>query len=329
MRILLTGCTGIQVRAKRRRKNTFVTLYLVLGPALEELGHEVDWRPVKCGEPLKGKYDLAIVGVAAMHGFVTMNHKWGALWAASQLPHVVAFDDWQVEGVCGTIRDHSLWNLGVVDYVAYQNAYKYRDVIEGQRAQWAAGMRHVLAPLFNWGDRGEFHALHPIGELHGWDPSPLVEMPPLKAAAKERRWVCAALASKEAWLKKLPLSWPVERRFNGALPRLTEEQLVGESYASAWGVLSPAYRAIDGAGWWRARFGFAAHAGSVLWGDPKEMAPLGGPYAVPLEVVEGMSDASLARLALEQRDLLESWQYPRAKALAELDAALSRVVATA
>lgn len=329
MKILLTGCTNIQALAERRQRYTYVLLYDMVHDGLVELGHEVDWRPVTPGEDLKGEYDLALVGLAAMNGFLTSTHKWGALWAASQLPHAVVFDDWQVKGICGSIRIQStLWSLGVVDAQAHAAALPYKREIEAQRAAWASKMDHVIAPLFNWGDRAIFEDNHSMGRLWTWDPSPHIAFPELRPGVeKQRQWACAALANKDAWLARYDFSWPVERRFKGGLPRLkTETEIVLDCYQPAWGVLSPAVAGLDGSGWWRARFNFAAHVCSVLWGEPAELAPLGSAYHLPLAEIEAMRDSDLSELASAQASWLRGQELSRAESLFQLDRIVQSVV---
>lgn len=335
MRILLTGCTNIQALKRRRQRYTYVLLYDMLHDCLTEAGHEVDWRPVVPGEDLKGRYDVALVGVAALNGFLTMTHKWGALWAASQLPHAVVFDDWQVKGICGSIRIQStLWAMGVVDAAMHAKAMPHRAEIERVRAEWASSMRHVIAPLFNWGDRAIFHENHRMENLWTWDPSPHIPFPDLRHDGyerfdhKERRWACAALANKDAWLARYDFKWPVERRFKGGLPRLkTETEIVLDCYAPAWGVLSPAVPGLDGSGWWRARFNFAAHVGSVLWGEAAELAPLSPAYWYPLERLEGLSDEGLRDVALQQASWLHDQELSHERSIATLDGIVRTVAA--
>jgi hypothetical protein len=110
----------------------------------------------------------------------------------------------------------------------------------------------------------------------------------------------------DTWLEKKNLTWPVEivgsrkliRKLGGQ--RFDTEQDVLEFYNQHWGILSPPYPHA-GSGWWRSRFLYAAHVGSILVTDKGEGDPLGDAYKLKIADVEKMSDADLINAVEAQR----------------------------
>jgi hypothetical protein len=163
---------------------------------------------------------------------------------------------------------------------------------------------------------------------------------------KERRFNFASLVQSKTkkWLKKQGYqpaaeddesgvisfdgkSWPTELYGSKAesQKRLTEDQMC-DTIAGDWGCLMPGYDHA-GSGWWRARPLQCADAGSILIGEPKEMAvyygkdfPLLDLRAADLLV---MDDSQLADIAEQQKQALYRL-HPLDKSVqqAELNAAL-------
>lgn len=184
--------------------------------------------------------------------------------------------------------------------------------------RWKAGMVPVC-PMYGFGDRSLVRKRMPdeLGPIEALDPtstivptlSPVV---PLNPAVKKRAWVLGALMPHDTWLEKKNLTWPVEivgsrkliRKLGGQ--RFDTEQDVLEFYNQHWGILSPPYPHA-GSGWWRSRFLYAAHVGSILVTDKGEGDPLGDAYKLTIADVEKMSDAELIAAVEAQRAALKPY----------------------
>lgn len=182
-------------------------------------------------------------------------------------------------------------------------------------ARWTAGMVPVC-PMYSFGDRSIVRKRMPsvVGAIEALDPTSVTfdivnAVTPAPAEEKERAWVLGALMPHDEWLTKKGPEWPVEfvgsrklvRTLGGH--RLDTEQDVLEFYNTRWGILSPPYPHA-GSGWWRSRFLYAAHVGSILVTDKGEGDPLGDAYKLTIKDVEKMSDAELAGAVEAQRQAL-------------------------
>jgi hypothetical protein len=181
--------------------------------------------------------------------------------------------------------------------------------------RWAAGMVPVC-PMYAWGDRTGVRKRMPkeVGPIEALDPSCVVDdtfaaVTAQDPAKKQREWVLGALMPHDEWLEKKNPDWPVKivgsrkliKKLGGQ--RLDTEQDVLEFYNDRWGILSPPYPHA-GSGWWRSRFLYAAHVGSILVTDKGEGDPLGDAYKLKIADVEKMSDDELVAAAKAQRDAL-------------------------
>jgi hypothetical protein len=184
--------------------------------------------------------------------------------------------------------------------------------------RWEAGMVPVC-PMYGFGDRSIVRKRMPIelGPIEALDPTATV-MPTLQpvvakpAADKKRAWVLGALMPHDTWLERKSPEWPVEivgsrkliKKLGGQ--RFDTEQDVLEFYNHHWGILSPPYPHA-GSGWWRSRFLYAAHVGSILVTDKGEGDPLGDAYKLKIADVEKMSDSELAAAAIAQQEALKPY----------------------
>ena len=113
----------------------------------------------------------------------------------------------------------------------------------------------------------------------------------------------------DTWLERKNPDWQVEivgsrkliKKLGGQ--RFAAEQDVLEFYNRHWGILSPPYPHA-GSGWWRSRFLYAAHVGSILVTDKGEGDPLGDAYKLKIPDVEKMSDIELHEAAMAQQAAL-------------------------
>jgi hypothetical protein len=184
--------------------------------------------------------------------------------------------------------------------------------------RWGAGMVPVC-PMYAFGDRSSVRKRMPkdVGPIEALDPSCVVNetlaaVYPKKPSDKKRAWVLGALMPHDGWLEKKKPGWVVEivgsrkliRKMGGQ--RFGTEQEVLEFYNHHWGILSPPYPHA-GSGWWRSRFLYAAHIGSILVTDKGEGDPLGDAYKLTIGEVEAMDEAQLAAAAKAQADTLRPY----------------------
>ena len=178
--------------------------------------------------------------------------------------------------------------------------------------RWERGMVPVC-PMYAFGDRAIVRKRMPkaLGPIEALDPTSTImdslqAVTPLAFEEKKKAWVLGALMPHDTWLEKKSPSWAVEivgskkmvNKFGGQ--RFKTEQEVLEFYNKHWGILSPPYPHA-GSGWWRSRFLYAAHVGSILITDKGEGDPLGSAYKLKISDVEKMTDEELKEAALAQR----------------------------
>jgi hypothetical protein len=210
-----------------------------------------------------------------------------------------------------------------------------RDLIADR---WLAGMVPVC-PMYSFGDRAIVRKRMPdaVGPIEALDPTstviptlqPVTALPPTE---KKRAWVLGALMPHDGWLERKNPDWQVEivgsrkliKKLGGQ--RFATEQDVLEFYNKHWGILSPPYPHA-GSGWWRSRFLYAAHVGSILVTDKGEGDPLGDAYKLKISDVEKMSDTELHATAMAQRAALTPY-IPEYTAFVEhCDRIIKRAVA--
>ena len=108
MKILMTGFTALQINTERRTIQK-IDVPASIVKALEECGHEVDWRRVTPGEDLS-MYDVIWVNLAPLNSLNGRQGAMGALYALSSgIPAVGFFDDWQFSSVfnaCRALKNH-------------------------------------------------------------------------------------------------------------------------------------------------------------------------------------------------------------------------------
>jgi hypothetical protein len=105
MKVLMTGCTSLQIGNENRRGSiTKIDVPASVVEALEAKGHEVDWRKVTPGDDLSA-YDAAWVNMAPINSLNGRAGAMGALWTLSSgLPCVSFADDWQFSSVFNGMR---------------------------------------------------------------------------------------------------------------------------------------------------------------------------------------------------------------------------------
>ncbi|UOF80076.1 hypothetical protein [Caudoviricetes sp.] len=316
MRILMAGMTSLQ-SGIRETTDEYVSPFTMLTKILTELGHEVEHREVWPGEELRGRYDIALVGIHAFNSIVTIRYKHGALWTASQLPHAVVVDDFQWSDIHHSVTNaNAYWKCAHLDksqMERFKAASKVSMEIEAVRKRWGQSFELCLFTMFRWGDRARITQKHPIKRILDWDPSPFVPRwtEPLPRERVQRRWVCACLRNRDEWIESLGLTWPVVKRYkpwigekkvkNAPQWRVPEAQLVRDEYATSWGNLAYLHPDSAGTGWWRVRFNYVLdQCRTVMVAHQAEVSALGEPFDVRPGQLELMSSQQLHNLAAQQ-----------------------------
>lgn len=350
MRVLITGCTFLQVRASRRPISK-IDVPESIYHTLTELGHEVDWRQVRVGEDLSD-YDVAWVCLAPINSLNARKGALGALWTLSErraLPAVGFFDDWQCPNVFNSFRSLFTHPERLYKQLYGERFYVGEPTDEGVRPYEDELIRTAgemlgpawerivaVGPMYRWGDRAKIMRRMPkeMGEMLAIDPSSTVyesmsEVSVPDTSDKRLRWLLAALMPHGDWLAKQQLTWDVDVIGSRKLkaPRLKTEQDVMGEYARHWGAMSPPYWSAGG-GWWRSRFLYAARFKTVLVCDKGEATPLGDAYSLDIRAVERMEPNELELHAAAQATALrrfattkDDWQKD---ILTALDAAKER-----
>jgi hypothetical protein len=315
--VRISGVNGIHVGKTPRM--SYISAVAGLKRGFESCpGIDVEVSPVKLGETFE-KYSVVVVFLASMRGFLCGNTL-GTLWAIHQASNegklVISFDDWQVQGAIGGIRNawrewDKLLETDPFGYAQLADLPPYRaevtaalDALSNKQWPWK-----TLLPVYLGGDLSLFGIPTPPENVIPYNPSVVFKgeygfNAPETFSAKKKEWVLAALHDHTKWLQKQGTTWPATQyghRKSGQV-RMPEAELF-KKYSEATGIFSPFYRRINGAGWWRARWGLSADALSVIVGDPKELAMVDkSAYGVTATQVEAMSDKQLLELALAQRE---------------------------
>lgn len=322
MRILVTGCTAMQVDSPRKINHLISNLESLIA-CLRYMGHEVDWKEVNLGDTL-AEYDIVFCSLAPFASWGT-RYMGGVLWALMNHPRVyLTADDWQVRGIfpsCAALAkrtdyfEKTIWSHWAK---TFGPEHPYKETLK--RAIRTLAHNHwpwkMIVPCWDGGDLSLLRL--PADELYRYDPFPFMKLYDVDLTRQKwRRWVFASLTNKEGWLKKQDFSWPVAKYGNVRLgqEKVTEDHLQ-VIYDLSWGVISPPHN-VSGSGWFRVRYHMAARSGCVLFGGhgQEESLVFGGsksnPYVISAREVEKMTDAQLAVLASDQYHRLAQWSWSK------------------
>lgn len=315
MKILITGFTGLQANAGSGQLGIISNISSI-ARALEDLGHEVTWRPVEPGESLD-EFEKCIVSINGVASWVSPYALGGLYVIGKRKDAIFTVDDWQANKAwCGGPEKEGnvVWNpklnraghegafndpaiKSVIDEAVFELCYKHH--------------RKMLIPTLP----------NPDLELLGfgahnavaYDPSSYMNIYEYNICFEEKqsRWVCASLADKPSWFKRQRFTWPIDHYGIRKLgqPRVPEAQLA-QIYSDAWGIISPAHPHA-GSGWFRVRFYMAAKAGSIIFCSPEEGRPLGDAYVNTASAIEAMSSSELLDLAKYQQCTLQDRLWDR------------------
>lgn len=311
MRILCTGATLRQrTPSPSSRALDRVHDMRCLVEALRLLGHEADHRATAVGENLSA-YDAAVVGLAPLASLNSSGGILSALYAASQLPSVLFFEDWKIHHLRSSFAEAPL-SFGERRFADGRLFYAETGPRDAELAAVARSIAAgtfpaaYLVPAFRWGSSDRIDLAHTV---HRVDLTPFAlnfcaDVRPLPMNERFASWFYASLDSQ-----RFPhLSWPVAS-FGSKAEKLPSEEAVFRRGSHYKGILSPTYPQ-DGSGWFRARFQYSAAAKNVLLCGPKDADALGfGPLNAAH--IEAMNDGELSALATRQSEAILSYSTTR------------------
>jgi len=324
-KILVTGFTRAACTRDFHKTSQIglCTAHYSFVECLEDMGWQVDQRPVTAGEDLS-KYDKVVVFMMHISPFNT--YMYGGLWAISQRPDVLlAIEDWQ------SPKNINTWAKDVDKTLAsITNDYYINNVVAEKelKPEWKSAFRDALSTIAS-GTRpvtmpthlgGDYKMLFPNWDqdkIHSWfAPAYTLHRevsPSLFEEPKQRVYNFAGLIQSETekWFNKVTdnATWQIMQYGSKTKKqrRLTEQEMM-TTFKDQWGVLMAGYWHA-GSGWWRARPQQTADVGSILICEDKEGAIFGDPYVgLTCAKLEGMSDEQLIKLAFDQKEAYYSSQ---------------------
>lgn len=343
-KILITGFNNEQTHrdAYKTKQIGVILCHYGLIRGLEDMGYEVDQRPVLPGEDVS-HYDHVIVFMHSPQGFC--QRLWDGLWVLSQRPDaILAFDDWQVNDIYKAVIAYGEVLANDADkafrpYLIDQyHSTKDEKLIRSYTKEYLDAIdliksksNKVLLCGYKGGDLSKYQLDLNMDKIHVFNPNPyhlnrswennygeeasgidlFMAEPssPPDISAKTKAWVFSSLVQRRTrkWLNTKDSSWPVNiygaHKGEFRTVRLTEPQMV-RTYEQTWGNLMPGYYHA-GSGWWRTRVLQCAVAKSITYCEPEEGKVYGEAYTkYTMTDIENMDVSQLAALAQDQHDCL-------------------------
>jgi len=339
VKVLVTGATARHVgrldplAGDRSDKKAYHACPHIFADACRRLGHEVEFRPVDPGESLADFARVCVFLGPLVDPQMTYVH--GALAALARRPDAIAFlDDWKVGTIQSSfrrmaMRDHFyLWHSTFAASRPLRNhafGLPIGRMIERLVGEMAEGpwKRRVVVPLHPWGDPSIIKGC-PEGERTWLDYTPGLTPPVdladvvkrvIRRRAKKKAWLLATLGTRESWVERQDLSWPVVRAGYKAV-RLSQDDVMRAS-AGFFGSLAPKYPHAR-ASWWRPRFIYSAWTQTVVHCDPEEGIAKEAPglYGLSPKFIEHLTPSRLIELARAQAEFVEdrSWTWSELRA---------------
>jgi len=339
-KILITGFNAEQVQRDYYLKKQIKILssHYSMIRCLEDMGYEVEQRPVEHGEDIS-HYDDVIVYLHSIQSFC--QRLFTGLYAVAARPDcILAFDDWQVDQVFNSFaayeddlinRPEKAFREYLFDLYAGKES---REFIESHRQTYIdaaqiinSKQNRLLICAFAGGDSTKF-GLDWKGPVFTYNPNPYnLNRGPHNNYGEEggleaffgvdktsfedieRAWIFASLIQlkTQKWLKLQQPTWEVKtygaKRGKFKSERVTEPEMC-KVYDRNWGCLMPEYYHA-GSGWWRSRVQQVADVESILFCSDTEGAIYGDAYVGNrIDKIEGMSFEELKALAIRQRECL-------------------------
>lgn len=343
-KILVTGLNKNQCT-----KDYFLTQELQVVPShyslircLEDMGYQVEQRPVSLGEDLSN-YEEVIVYIHSIQAFCQFI--WSGLYAISVRPDcIIAFDDWQFNQIIYAFGQYrkdltekpdkvfrqylfDLWQGKEDKETVMQYKKNYMDACDIILKK----NNRLLVSAFAEGDIDLLDLGWQKDKVYTYNPNPyhlnrnfennygkeqnvfsfFEGYDRVKPENKLREWNFASLVQEKTrkWLEKQQVSWCINyygaRRGEFKSERKTESDMC-RVYEEQWGCLMPGYFHA-GSGWWRARPLQVADAGSIIIGDTKEMnVYYRDSYLSSLKAsdIESMDLTQLTQIASAQKEAL-------------------------
>jgi hypothetical protein len=340
-KILITGMNREQcVRDYFLKKELkILNSHYSLIRCLEDIGWEVEQRPVTIGEDLS-HYDEVIIYMHSIQSFC--QHLYDGLYAVKARPNaILAFDDWQVDQVINSYQPYKdnlitgkqdpfrpyllelYYGNSDVDTI---KAHK-QDYIEACDIIMSRSNR-LLVCSFAGGDLSKLNINWKPELVFGYNPNPynLNRRPEnnygeenditaffgidvVEPRDKNHAWIFSSLIQNKTakWLAQKNLTWPVEsygsRRGKFKSERVTEPEMC-KVYNKNWGCLMPAYYHA-GSGWWRSRVQQVVDAESILFCEDAEGKVYGSEFVgLNITDIEAMDITQLTNLAKRQKECL-------------------------
>lgn len=309
-KILITGLNKLQCT-----KDFFLKQQLQVVPShyslircLEDMGYDVEQRPVSLGEDLK-EFDEVVVYIHSIQAFCQFI--WSGLYTIATRPNcIIAFDDWQFDQIMAAIQgyDDTFKTNPEANYRDYlfelwqgkedrETIKKYQDkYIEACKIILAKNNR-LLISAFDGGNLSLLNLGWQEDRIYRYNPNPyhlnrtfennygedesgfdfFFDRTP--AAEKQRVWNFASLVQLKTrkWLDKQEVNWDIKfygsKRGKFKCERKTEPEMC-RVFEQQWGCLMPGYFHSIGeysSGWWRARPLQVADAQSILIAEKGDM----------------------------------------------------------
>ena len=327
-KILLTGTQGADCNAfnwqSGRSKYALIWSWTSIYNCLEDMGYEIDNRPVVPGESLD-EYEHVIVGVFDITNGLQAQ-AYGALWALyKRKDAIINITDWKTPSIIARynsinreMHGENLFRDFMYDRTKHSDLVKddptmQQCIIDGIKSM------HEHKFMFSTFNRPNFDLIPDCPPMvQAFNPEPYNVEPMSRVPAtlgifgkpkKKRQWVITGIAAgpikktgKELQRFKsdvILLGNP--KHIEGA--KKVKEPDVIQSYIDSTMCYYPD-QGNFGSNWWRNRPRQCADAECVLVIENDEEAKLFGPSYVGLTVesVEAMSDEELANLAQRQRE---------------------------
>jgi hypothetical protein len=334
-KILITGMNNVQTQKDGylNQQLKVVHAHYSLFRCLEDMGWEVEQRPVLLGEDLS-KYDEVILWVHSPKGFA--QRLYSGLYTAAVRPDcIMAMDDWQMNQIMLSVTNfhRHIDNVTSHTYRDYfLSVYKGPESLEEIKlyhSQYKIGLENILArksrflvAAFKGGDISLLNNGWKTNRIFTFNPNPyhlnrapwnnfgentVTQFTQDSNISKKREWIFASLmqAKTQKWLKTHKVTWPIEyygsKRGELKSMRLTED-LMCKAYSESWGCLVPSYYHA-GSGFWRPRALQLADAGSIMIVDDEEGKVYSDAHCgFTTTAIEHLSDLELIKLAKFQKE---------------------------
>jgi hypothetical protein len=341
-KVLITGMNREQcVRDYFLKKELkILSSHYSLIRCLEDMGYEVEQRPVTIGENLD-HYDEVIVYLHSIQSFC--QHLYDGLYAIKARPNaILAFDDWQVDQVIGS---YPQYKRNLEDEERYNPFRQYLidlyygdsdvDTIKAHKQDYKdacdiimSNNNRLMVCAYAGGDLSRLNVGWKEDRIFSFNPNPynlnrrpennygeeggiasFFGVETTEPEDKQRAWVFSSLIQNKTskWLKNQNLQWELlsygARRGEHKSSRVTEPEMC-KVYNKNWGCLMPAYYHA-GSGWWRSRVQQTIDAGSILYCEDAEGKIYGDAFiGLNTSDIEQMDMSQLVDLAARQKECL-------------------------